>query len=270
MSLSVIYCHYETNVSLRKWDPLIILDASCHDLFLDVAPQHPMCELFDSVEEMCSLVSQTPTWLERIFKGADRSVLSGTGYVAGQYQLEDIDTSDLHATVPVWQIAHDYEAEFLRPEVVTNEAIKRFRIQEADRYVVHYIQLHAPFLHCTGKNDSIADSRGQPQNVWQGLYRGQFDGDEVCTHHGQNLLLVLDKVEPSKQNFDWDVAISLNRMRSGMSRTPTSNSTSETYVINRDGNVQDDRNRVATSTTPCERPMTTTAPTDRSAWEIRG
>lgn len=202
------YLNYGTNVFDLDWDLLIILDACRYDLFVEFSAKHPVHDRLESVEPMYSIASKTPDWLERTFQGADASVLSKTFYVSGNGMIEKVNTDMLYGVESVWRYAKHHEARVTPPEAVTNEAIRSIETTDADRYIVHYLQPHAPFLHCIGKYNSVADGEGHPLNVWNGLRKGEFDKSEVWEDYGQNLLLVLDHVQALIEYFDGSIAIS--------------------------------------------------------------
>lgn len=201
------YFNYGTNVFEREWDLLVILDACRYDLFAEFAPQHSVYSSFDSVEQMYSIASQTPNWMHRTFEGTGDSLLSQTLYVSGMGWIEEVDTDELYGVESVWRYASHPEAYVTPPKPVTNESIRNFRIADAERYIAHYAQPHAPFLHCIGKYNSIADGEGGSHNVWKGLKTGKFDKSEVWEDYGENLLLVLDEVEILIKNFDGKIAV---------------------------------------------------------------
>lgn len=201
------YFNYGTNVFDMSWDLLIILDACRYDLFVEFAPQHSVYSRLDSVEPTYSIASQTPDWLERTFENTDESLLSQTLYISANGQIDLVDTDGLYGVESVWQYGHDQKANVPWPDTATNEAIRNFRTTDAERYIVHYLQPHAPFLHCAGKYNSIPVSEGRSNNVWKGLKEGKFDQREIWKDYGQNLLLVLDHVETLIKNFDGKVAI---------------------------------------------------------------
>lgn len=201
------YFNYGTNVFDREWDLLVILDACRYDLFAEFAPQHPVYELFDSVDRMYSIASKSDDWIERTFEQAEDSLLAQTLYLSDKSHVEMVETDKLYDIKLVAGNPHNTKAGVLRPKAITAEATRHFGKSGANKYIIHYIQPHAPFLNCVGKYDSIADEAGQSQNVWRGLRDGDFDKSEVRKDYGQNLLLVLDQVETLIKNFEGDVAV---------------------------------------------------------------
>lgn len=199
--------NYGTNVFDKDWDLLVVLDACRYDLFEEFAPQHSVYDSFDSVDRLYSIGSLSKYWLRRTFENTADDRLAQTLYVADRSHLEMVGTEKLHDVALVAENEHNTEGGMLRPEAVTARAVEEFDNSEADTYIVHYLQPHAPFLHCVGKYDSSAEKPGQTQNVWRGLRDGKFDADEIWNDYGRNLLLVLDEVETLIDQFEGDVAV---------------------------------------------------------------
>lgn len=200
--------NYGTTIYDRKWDVLVLLDACRFDLFQEFAPRHDVFDRFESFEPVYSCASATPEWIKKTFVEGPRSLVSGTHYVSCTGFSTNIDEGRLHQVDEVWRYAVDPEYGSTRPEAVTDAAIDAARNTEADRLVVHYVQPHAPFLHCVGKYNSQGDGgEGGTQNVWKGLREGRYDYDEVWEDYGQNLLTVLDEVETIVENVSGKVAI---------------------------------------------------------------
>lgn len=201
------YWNYGTNIFDRDWDLLVVLDACRYDLFATFVTQHSVYDHFDSVERTYSIASQTVDWLDRTFEGADRSLLAETLYVSDHDHIAMADSDLLYGGAPIPLTEQNSTGGVLRPESVTAEALRQFETSGAEKYIVHYIQPHAPFLHCAGKYDSTAYEGGSTLNVWNGIRDGKYDREEVWRDYGQNLLLVLDHVETLIENFEGTVAV---------------------------------------------------------------
>lgn len=199
--------NYGTNAFEKEWDLLVVLDACRYDLFAEFAPRHSVYELFDSVGRMYSIGSQTPDWVARTFGQADESLLSQTLYISDAGHAEMVAASGVCDVQHVEENTRNTEGGVLRPEPLTDEAIEQFKTAGAEKFIVHYVQPHAPFLHCVGKYDATVDENGHPQNVWNGIRSGRFDKSDVWEDYGQNLLLVLDHVERLLENFEGKVAV---------------------------------------------------------------
>ena len=200
--------NYGTNIYDRKWDVLVVLDACRFDLFREFAPRHDVYDRFDTVEPIYSCSSATQEWLEKTFIDGPRTQTKQTHYVTCTGFSTNIPEGAVHQIDEVWRYGVDPEYRVTRPEAVTDAAIDAARTTDAKRLVVHYVQPHAPFLHCVGKYGSRGDGgEGGTQNVWLGLSDGRFDREEVWEDYGQNLLRVLDEVETLIDNVDGKVVI---------------------------------------------------------------
>jgi hypothetical protein len=201
------HCNYGTSIFEREWDLLIILDACRYDLFVEFGPQHRVFERFSSVERMYSVGSQSEDWIERTFESAEGSRLAQTTYISDDGHVDMMNESGLHDIVSIELTEDNSIGGVIRPEVITEEALRQFRSPGASKFIVHYTQPHAPFLHCVGKYDSTAEGSGGSQNVWTGIRDGEFEKDEVWRDYGRNLLLVLDHVETMIENFEGKIVV---------------------------------------------------------------
>lgn len=199
--------NYGLPVFDREWDLLVVLDACRYDLFVEFAPKHSVYERFDSIESVYSIASQSVDWLERNFEHADDSLLGRTVYITDPSHAAMVTTDKLYDVVEVRESPNNTHGGVLRPAAIADEAVRQFRTATADKYIVHYIQPHAPFLHCVGKYNSALDGEGHPLNVWNGIRDGRFDREEVWEDYGQNLLLVLDHVERLIERFEGTIVV---------------------------------------------------------------
>jgi len=195
------------NIYDRDWDVLLVLDACRYDLFTEFAPEHPVFEAFDGVEPVYSCASATPVWLSRTFDRAPPEEVADTHYVSCTGFSTRVEDAGLDEITEVWRYAVDHEYGITRPEALTDAAIDTIRDGNSGRYIVHYVQPHAPFLHCPGKYNSTGGDETGTQYVWKGLKRGEFDRDEVWADYGRNVLTVLDEVQTIIDNVSGTVVI---------------------------------------------------------------
>lgn len=191
------------------FDVLVILDACRNDLFEEFAPKHPLYDQFKSVGSVYSCASSSREWIQKVYGTASQTKLANIHLVSGNgWETKEVDLSSFGNVTPVWE-RHDSELGTIPPQEVTDAAINAGRTTNCQRLVVHYMQPHAPFLHTTGKYNSVnaTPGEGQSQNVWEGLRKGEFSKDEVWTDYGRNLLAVLDQVERLVKNVDGSVVI---------------------------------------------------------------
>jgi hypothetical protein len=164
-------------------------------------------DAFESVEPVYSCASATPIWLSRTFENGPPEDVADTHYVSCTGFSTRVANVGLNAIDEVWRYAVDHEFGITRPEALTDAAIDAIRGGESGHYVVHYVQPHAPFLHCPGKYGSTGGDEGGTQNVWKGLKYGEFELEEVWDDYGKNLLTVLDQVQTIIEDVDGTVAI---------------------------------------------------------------
>lgn len=204
------YLPIGTNIYERDWDVLVVLDACRRDLFNAFAPQHDVYRYVTDHDTITSVASATPVWLRRTFENAPSRAVQDTHYVTcTAYADRVLDEAAFHEITHVWRYAEDPASGQTRPEAVTDAAIHAIRNSDANRFIVHYIQPHAPFLHCLGKYDSRANTgeAGSTQAVWRGLRDDQYDRDEVWRDYGRNLLRGLDEVQTLAENTARDIVI---------------------------------------------------------------
>lgn len=194
----------------EDWDILILLDACRYDLFKEYAPKHDLYSEFNSIESRYSPASTTKEWIRKVYHDGSEDVLAETHLVsANGFEQEELSLSKFGEITPVWE-HHDSKLGTIPPDVVTDAAIHVGRTTDCSKLIVHYMQPHAPFVHASGKFDSVneAPAEGKSQNIWEGLRTGRFELDNVWSDYGKNLLTALDEVERLVQNINGKVAIS--------------------------------------------------------------
>ena len=106
--------------------------------------------------------------------------------------------------------------EFLTPETVTNISLQAYHDSSAERFILHYLPPHAPFLHCTEKYSLKNKSwGGESHDVWFGLQVGEFDEEDVWQDYGENRRTILDEVERMIQHVSGDVVITADHACNG-------------------------------------------------------
>jgi len=190
------------------WDVMIILDACRADLFEEFAPQHPVSERFDKVSRKYSCASTSREWFEKGFGSASSSDVADVHYVSENPHLSRLDLDRFHGVDRLWELRANTDSGTLDPSVVTEQALYSYHETDADRFVVHYIPPHAPFLHCLEKYNLEDKSwGGGSHDVWFGLQLGEFDREEVWHDYGKNLFRVLDEVERLVKHVSGSVVI---------------------------------------------------------------
>ena len=191
-----------------EWDVLIVLDACRADLFEEFAPQHSVFEQFHDISSRHSCASTSREWFAKGFGSADDDEVATVHYVSENPYVTNLDLDRFYDVERLWEAVPDSDTGVVQPSVVTAGALNAYDKSEADRFVVHYMPPHAPFLHCPRKYD--LDNKawgGDSHDTWFGLNEGRFDLEEVWEDYGQNLLAVLDEVEKLITHVDGKVIV---------------------------------------------------------------
>ena len=203
------YVNYGISPYDRDWDFLVVLDACRYDLFTRFAPKHDLYSTFESITPVYSCASTSKEWLKKVYERASTGQLNNTYIISANGWVDLLDLPDFFHIDKVWRKSHTPGFGTVPPKDVTDSAILAYRDHPGKKFVVHYMQPHAPFLHCPGKYGSInkEKNQGKSQMVWRGLQAGQYDKEEIWEDYGENLLSVLDQVEMLLNNVDGDVVI---------------------------------------------------------------
>lgn len=192
----------------KDWDILVIIDACRFDLFQEFAPQHEVYDKFESVQSVYSHASSSKEWLTKTFVEGPHDEVRNTSYITANGFTSEIGQVDFNELKEVWRYGIHPEHHLVTPEPVTDAAVNCYRNTNSDKYIIHYSQPHAPFLHCSGKYDSAKDEPGATQNVWDGLKEGRYNRTEVWEDYGENLLTVLDHVDALVEDFSGKIVVS--------------------------------------------------------------
>lgn len=204
------YMNYGHNFVTDDWDILVILDACRADLFDETYDSHPISNDIVSTDSIYSPASTSKEFMEKCYGSLSDDVLGDIHLItANGWEDECIDTEKFHSIDQVWEEHHDPDIGNVPPRPVTNAAIRAVRNSTADRFIVHYMQPHAPFVHCAGKYDSVNRSPGEgnSQNIWNGLQKGKFSESEVLQDYSKNLEIVLNEVDILLNNMSGNVLI---------------------------------------------------------------
>ncbi|WP_265108318.1 hypothetical protein [Halosolutus halophilus] len=206
----------------REWDVLVLLDACRVDLMADVAAEYGWLPSPGAVEAgaIDSVAGSSKEWMRRTFLSRDAE-LENTAYVTGNPFSAEIldDEHPLGLVDEVWRYAWDDDLGSIRPEPITDRAIRACRDGDFDRVVVHYMQPHVPFLdrpdlHAGyrpddwGSPDSVVDADETGLNVWGRVREGDLERDEVWAAYADNLRIGLDAVQTLRRNVDGTLVLS--------------------------------------------------------------
>ncbi|MDZ7746000.1 MAG: hypothetical protein U5K28_05625 [Halobacteriales archaeon] len=143
--------------------------------------------------------------MDKLAERTPASELAETAYVSASAYLDRIDSVFAH-TEKVWPYGHNTTVGTVPPETMLNESLRTYRNTDADRYIFHFLQPHAPFVNCPGRYGHDG-TIGGTQRVWKGLRHGEFDKESVWQDYRENLRIGLSAVETLVENVDGDVVI---------------------------------------------------------------
>jgi len=148
----------------EDWDNMFLLDACRYDMFSE---HHT---LPGRLESRISSGSSTVEFLHNCFH--ERELLD-TVYITANPQLyrnSDEISVNFHDEIHVWQEdGWDDVHKTVRPETVTEYAIRALEQYPKKRLLVHYIQPHYPFIGPTGRKHFDSDRL----DFWQDVMTGE-------------------------------------------------------------------------------------------------
>lgn len=194
------------NILSEDWDVLAILDACRYDSFAKRA------NIQGELKKVRSKASATDPFLRKNLSGKDAT---DAVYVTGNPQfyriqngIYDVDPIDceFYDTINVWQDNWDEEHRTVRPEIVTDAAIRAAENYPNKRILVHYLQPHAPYIGPTGQEHLPTDVL----NFWTSYKKGEIEVDlEVVRQaYHENLDLVLEDVKRLFTEIEGKIVVS--------------------------------------------------------------
>ncbi len=139
------------DVSKEKWDYLIILDACRYDYFEQVYRQY----LKGDLAKKMSIGACTDEWRDKSFPGRydDIIYISANPQICAALKVYGFCAGEhFHAVHEVWKDRWDQDIGTVLPESITRVALDIIRRTPNKRFVVHYLQPHAPYLSLSDKS----------------------------------------------------------------------------------------------------------------------
>lgn len=128
----------------EDWDYLIILDACRYDYFREAHEKY----LDGDLKKFVSPATGTKEWCEKVFQSKYEDVV----YVSANPHINsrgvgDIDVNGIfHKIIDVWDWGWDESKKTVPPSEVNREVLDAINDYPEKRFVVHYMQPHAPYL----------------------------------------------------------------------------------------------------------------------------
>ena len=140
----------KTQVYRKDWDLLIILDACRYDYFKKYAygffEKCFDCKLFKAI----SPASHTYEWARKVLQPVrwkDVVYVSANPYINSRAPVRDLDLrNNFFYIYDAWLHDWDEELQTVYPDVLTKRAKELIETYPAKRFIVHYIQPHAPYI----------------------------------------------------------------------------------------------------------------------------
>ncbi len=186
-----------TLITDRPWDTLIILDACRLDAFRTAWP---------GCSSIISPGSCTLDWVEANFvrnpsapELADVTIVTANPYSSKEFFETKGWTYPLGACISPWRTGWDMELDTVLPETVVEETI-RAQKGDSDRFIVHFLQPHAPFIGEPslplpfGRDPELPMGYGVGDATWRAIKSGAVSIESAKAAYRGNLQLVLHHV----------------------------------------------------------------------------
>lgn len=188
--------NYGTPIYKEDWDVLVVLDACRADVMAHIMDDYPSLIHGGSTY---SVASASPEWMEKNFDSEEYGdEMAETAYVTGNaFSDEELDEEDFLVLDEVWKYAWDDEVGTIRPEVLTDRAVRIMREESPGRMIIHYMQPHQPYLGNPVTGDGIdPHDVGNPGDTsFEKLQRGEISETDLRRWYRENLEIVLDNIE---------------------------------------------------------------------------
>lgn len=232
---------FGTNIFDKEWDLLIVLDACRVDAMREVEHEY---DFIDHVDSIWSVGSTSEEWMAQTFQREYAEKASKTAYVSanpysqsifyddnyppgnghapfGWLDWDILDAEDLSSLKQVWKSRGMGGGDQYPPSDVTDEVIKTYRQESHERYIVHYMQPHTPYmtpflsdwdktnLEKVGllDNDAIDETILDADTITTFLDEGKLTHEQVWELYLDNLRFVLEEVGVLVENIDADTVV---------------------------------------------------------------
>ena len=222
------HLQFGTNIYSHDWDALLILDACRVDALREVQDEY---RFLTTIESRWSKGSTSKEWLDNTFTESWRAQIESTAYITANTYSRHLDqeeasplaypvvrnepvaesiferliredvlnSSDFCQFVKLYDKVIGESIAQLPPETVTDSAITVARETDCERYLVHYMQPHHPFIY--------ADEQEPWQEAPFDYLTNGGDVDKVWEGYLDNLRLVLDQVEVLLENLNAETIV---------------------------------------------------------------
>lgn len=161
------------NIMKEDWDYLIVLDACRYDYFAAMWKKY-----FEGIlEKRISLGSCTLEWCLESFKDyyPDVVYISANPYINSKIEIDGFDAKKhFYKIVDVWDFGWNRELGTVLPETVNKVAQSLVRKFPQKRFIIHYLQPHAPYISLTFRSVGFPNPKMRHNRVLTGI-QNQYD-----------------------------------------------------------------------------------------------
>jgi len=170
----------------EEWKYLILLDACRYDEFKRIN------WIKGNLKKKISLGSNTPEWLRKNFKKSCKDII----YVAGNPQMSKIIRKDIFNNFfkieKVWDYGWNFKLNTVLPNKLTKATLKLSKKYPDKRFIIHYLQPHAPYINPNTKDPELVK---RMEVIQDNVLFGNLDIKKVKRAWQENLKFVLKEID---------------------------------------------------------------------------
>lgn len=198
------------NVFDSEWDLLVIIDGCDIEWTREVVSEQSLFDE-DDLDSIVSVGSGSDDWHENTFEQTPPHVLEDTAFITGNPFVEAHKPPSLGFLENVKEWGWEESLGAVPAHNITDAAIDAGRTTNFERYVVHYMQPHAPFIERTDPDDRRSVELAYPakdcREPWYQVMRGDLSSDRLRQLYIDNLRYVLQEVDLLCRNFAAERAV---------------------------------------------------------------
>jgi hypothetical protein len=191
----------------HDWDVLVVLDTLRPEALRAVADDYDY--LPDEIGTTKSVGEMSRTWLHNNFVDTYPDEKARTAHVTwNAFSDFELEADNWHVLDEVWREVWDDDLGCLPPEAMTAHAREAYQDVDADRYLVHIMQPHAPYRSIRGTerltHEEVGKADAGRETIWDWLRRGKISRDEAWDAYLDNLRWALDALPQFLEAIDED------------------------------------------------------------------
>lgn len=195
------------NIFSEQWDYLIVLDVCRYDYF------KKFCNLSGNLEKVNSAGTHTVEWLLNNFQSYKKYDLI---YVSANPQVSPPKLKEIFRArkkffelVNVWNFGWDDKLGTVHPKEVNKAALRYFEKFPEKRMIIHFLQLHSPFIGENSLNLQEMKKEVSEFKNWFNLVKnGDIDAHDLIKAHIGNLKLVMKHIKELVSSLSGKIIIS--------------------------------------------------------------